>query len=62
MYNTPGIATGIGTGAVGAGALASTGFESLWIAVASIGMVIGGLVLLRASRLRRAAEAEAHLS
>jgi sulfite exporter TauE/SafE len=61
MYNTPGIATGIGTGAVGAGALASTGFESLWIAVASIGLVVGGFVLLRASKLRRAAEAEADL-
>ncbi|MFI6426244.1 hypothetical protein [Promicromonospora sp. NPDC050880] len=54
MYNTPGIATGIGTGAVGTGVLAATGFESLWFAVVTIGLVVGGLVLVRESRRRRA--------
>jgi hypothetical protein len=60
MYNTPGITTGIGTGVVGAGSLAATGFESLWIAVAAIGLVVGGFVLIRESKLRHAAEAEAN--
>jgi hypothetical protein len=58
MYNTPGIATGLGAGAVGTGALAATGFESLWLAVVTVGLVVGGLVLVRESRRRRAARGQ----
>ncbi|WP_265522734.1 hypothetical protein [Oerskovia flava] len=46
---------GIGTGVVGAGALAQTGFSSLAIVFAALTLVVGGFVLLRASRLRREA-------
>ncbi|MGN6241966.1 MULTISPECIES: LPXTG cell wall anchor domain-containing protein [Cellulosimicrobium] len=55
MYNTPGVTGGIGTGVVGAGALAQTGFSSLAIVAAAITLVVGGFVLLRASRMRREA-------
>ena len=56
MYNNPVVPPGLGAGAAGAGALATTGFEALWISVAVISMIVGGFVLLRSSRLRRAAE------
>lgn len=59
MYHNPGIATGLGTGAAGAGALATTGFEALWISAAAISLLVGGFVLLRSSKFRREARAEA---
>lgn len=54
MYHNPGITNGIGAGAAGVGGLAATGFEALWVSAAAISLVVGGLVLLRTSRLRRA--------
>ncbi|WP_129783876.1 peptidase [Promicromonospora panici] len=57
MYHNPGIGTGIGAGAAGAGGLAATGFEALWVSAAAIGLLVAGFVLLRTSRLRRAAAA-----
>ncbi|MFI2363958.1 hypothetical protein [Promicromonospora sp. NPDC019610] len=56
MYNNH-VPPGLGAGAAGAGALATTGFEALWVSVAALALIVGGLVLLRSSRLRRAAEA-----
>lgn len=58
MYQNPGIGTGLGTGAAGAGALAATGFEALWVSAAAIILIVGGFVLVRTSRLRRAARAK----
>lgn len=55
MYHNPGIGTGIGTGAAGVGALAATGFEALWVSAAAISLIVGGFVLVRTTRLRRAA-------
>lgn len=56
MYNTPGIGSGVATGVVGAGTLAQTGFEGLWLAVAAITCVVGGFILIRASRPGRRLE------
>ncbi|MEV0894085.1 hypothetical protein [Promicromonospora sp. MEB111] len=56
MYNTPGVGSGVATGVVGAGTLAQTGFDGLWLAVAAITCVVGGFILIRASRSRRRLE------
>lgn len=57
MYNTPGIGSGVATGVVGAGTLAQTGFDGLWLAVAAVTCVVGGFILIRASRSARHVEA-----
>ncbi|KZM34337.1 hypothetical protein ACWFNS_14240 [Oerskovia enterophila] len=58
MYNSPGIVTGIGTGATGAGMLAVTGATTFAYVAAAVVLVVSGLLLLRTSRLRRLAAAE----
>ncbi|MBB5790257.1 peptidase [Jiangella mangrovi] len=55
MYHTPGITTGIGGGAAGAGALAMTGATTFAYVAAGVTLLLGGLLLLRTSRMRRAA-------
>lgn len=55
MYQTPGITTGIGSGAAGAGALAMTGATTFAYVVAGVTLIVGGLLLLRTTRMRRAA-------
>jgi sulfite exporter TauE/SafE len=55
MYHTPGITTGLGTGAVGAGALAVTGATTFAYVVVAVTLVVGGLLLQRTARMRRAA-------
>lgn len=54
MYTTPGIGTGITGAATGAGALAVTGATTFAYVALAMALVVGGLLLLRTSRRRRA--------
>ena len=55
MYETPGGGIAVGTGI---GSLAATGAGVAWWVVAGVALLVAGLVLLRASRGRRATAGE----
>ncbi|MEV8442927.1 LPXTG cell wall anchor domain-containing protein [Actinosynnema sp. NPDC051121] len=55
MYKSPGSGVAVGTGI---GSLAATGAGIAWWVVAGAVLLVAGLVLLRASRRRRAAADE----